>query len=96
MTTSAYVIPFNALLKQIGVFWVPRMMSRSSALYGTIGIVFAALAWIAIYARVFVYGAVLNVVQWEREHGTVTVTVEAPRMGGEVPLAADRGGAVTE
>jgi membrane protein len=84
------------VLKQIGVFWMPRMVSRSSALYGTVGIVFATIAWIAIYSRVIVYGAVANVVRWEERHGTVTVELEVPRMEGKVPLTADRGGAVTE
>jgi membrane protein len=84
------------VLKQVGVVWLPQMVSRSSALYGTIGIVFATIAWIAIYARVIVYGAVVNVVAWEHEHGTVTVDVEVPRIEGRVPLTADRGGAVAE
>jgi membrane protein len=84
------------VLKQVGVFWMPRMVARSSALYGTLGIVFATIAWIALYARVIVYGAVVNVVRWEEVHGTVTIDIEVPRIEGQVPLAADRGGAVAE
>ncbi len=84
------------VLKVVGTFYVPRLVSSSSALYGSIGVVFAVLAWLMIYARLFVYGAVLNVHRWEQERGTVLVDVEVPRMEGQVPLTATRGGAIEE
>ena len=84
------------LLKAIGTYFVPRMVGRSSALYGTIGVVFAVLAYLLLFARLFVYGAVVNVHRWEGERGTVTVQMQAPRFDGEVPMEANRGGAVTE
>jgi uncharacterized BrkB/YihY/UPF0761 family membrane protein len=71
-------------------------VAGSSALYGSLGVVFAVLAWLAIYARLIVYGAVLNVVRYEQRAGTVTVEIEVPRIDGEVPLTANRGGAVDE
>lgn len=82
------------ILKVIGAFYVPRAIASASALYGAIGTVFAILAWFAIYGRLIVYGAVLNVVRYERHAGTVTVEIEVPRIDGEVPLTATRGGAV--
>jgi len=88
-------VGFEAL-KAIGSFYVPRLVAGSSALYGSLGIVFAVLAWLAIYARLIVYGAVLNVVRYEARAGTVTVEIEVPRVEGEVPLSANRGGAVEE
>ena len=39
-------------------------------------------------------GESLNVVQYEAAAGTVTVEIEVPRIEGEVPLSANRGGAV--
>lgn len=84
------------VLKVVGGVYVPRMVSSSSALYGSLGVVFAILAWLLIYARLMVYGAVLNVLRWEAAEGTVTVEIEVPRVEGEVPVAANRGGAVTE
>ena len=84
------------ILKLVGAVYVPRLVSGSSALYGSIGIMFATLAWLAIYARLIVHGAVLNVVQYEAAAGTVTVEIEVPRIQGEVPLTANRGGAVEE
>jgi len=84
------------ILKVVGALYVPRMVSGSSALYGSLGVVFATLAWLAIYARLIVHGAVLNVVRYEAAAGTVTVEIEVPRIEGEVPLSANRGGAVDE
>lgn len=84
------------ILKVVGALYVPRAIASASALYGAIGVVFAVLAWFAIYGRLIVYGAVLNVVRYERHAGTVTVEIEVPRIEGEVPLTATRGGAVDE
>lgn len=82
------------VLKLVGTIYVPRTVSSSSALYGSIGVVFAILAWLAIAARLVVYASAFNVVRHERAHGTVTVEIRVPRIDGQVPLAADRGGAV--
>jgi membrane protein len=84
------------ILKLVGGVYVPRAVASSSALYGSIGIVFAVLAWLALSARLVVYAAAFNVVRYERAHGTVTVELEVPRIEGEVPVAATRGGAVAE
>lgn len=84
------------ILKVIGGVYVPRAVASSSALYGSLGVVFAVLAWLLLYARLIVYGAVVNVLRWEAEEGTVTVDVQVPRIAGEVPLEANRGGAVVE
>jgi len=92
---GALLVAFGfEVLKLIGALLLPRTIASSSALYGSIGVVFATLAWLAIYARLIVYGAVLNVVRYERHAGTVTVEIEVPRVEGEVPLSATRGGAV--
>ena len=84
------------IMKVIGGFYLPRAVSSSSALYGSLGVVFAILAWLAIGARLVVYSSAFNVVRHEQNHGTVTAAIEVPRIHGEVPLAVDRGGAVAE
>jgi membrane protein len=84
------------ILKLVGSVYVPRAVASSSALYGSIGIVFAVLAWLALSARLVVYAAAFNVVRYEAAHGTTTVELEVPRIEGEVPLVATRGGAVAE
>ena len=83
-------------LKLVGTVYVPRAVASSSALYGSLGVVFAILAWLAIGSRLVVYASAFNVIRHEQTHGTVTVEIEVPRIAGEVPLTADRGGAVTE
>ena len=66
------------LLKVVGAFYVPRLVASSSQLYGSIGIVFAILAWLLLFSRLLVYSATLNVVLHERRSGTVKATVEVP------------------
>jgi membrane protein len=88
-------IGFEAL-KLIGTVAVPAMVARSSSLYGPLGIVFAILAWLAFFARLVVYTSTLNAVLHERRAGVVTLEIQAPRMAGEVPVEADRGGAVVD
>jgi membrane protein len=80
------------VLKAAGGIWVPRVVASSSALYGAIGVVFAVLAWLLLFGRLVVYTAVVNVVRWEEDHGTVTAEIELPRIPGEVPLRATRAG----
>jgi membrane protein len=84
------------ILKLVGSVYVPNAVESSSALYGSLGVVFAILAWLALSARLVVYAAAFNVVRYERSNGTVTVELEVPRIAGEVPVAASRGGAVRE
>jgi uncharacterized BrkB/YihY/UPF0761 family membrane protein len=80
------------LLKVVGGIYVPRAVASSSALYGSIGIVFAILAWLLFFGRLIVYSATLNVVLWERRHGTVSVPLEMPKLPGTTPVAATRSG----
>jgi membrane protein len=84
------------VLKVVGSVLVPRLVASSSALYGSLGVVFAILAWLALSARLVIYAAALNVVRYERDHGTVTVDIQVPHISGQVPLGANRGGAVSE
>lgn len=84
------------VLKVVGAIYVPRAVSASSALYGSIGVVFAILAWLFFFGRLTVYVAVVNVVRWEEEHGTVTVEIELPRHPDTVPVEATRSGEAKE
>lgn len=84
------------VIKLVGTLYVPRLVSGSSALYGSLGVFIALLAWLAFFGRLFVYGAVLNVVRWEDANGTVEVPVEAPRVETALAVGADRAGAVTD
>lgn len=75
-------VGFEAL-KALGALAVPRMVSRASALYGSLGVVFALLAWLFFFGRLVVYSGVLNVVLWERGHGFVETTIRVPRLPGD-------------
>ncbi len=54
------------ILKAVGAIAVPRLVAQSSATYGTIGTVFALLAWLLIFSRLVVYSVVLNAVYPDR------------------------------
>ena len=78
------------VLKLLGAFYVPQMVASSSAVYGSIGAVFAVLAWLFFFGRLVVYSSCLNVVLWERKAGTVAATVEVPAPPQEVITRSDR------
>ncbi len=84
------------VMKVIGSVYVPKLVADSSALYGSLGVVFAVLAWLAIFGRLIVYGSIVNVVQWEATHGTVRIQMDAPRIPGAIALEANRNGAVID
>ena len=73
------------VLKVVGALLVPRMVANSSQLYGTLGVVFALLAWLFFFGRLIIYSAVVNVVLWEKDRGTVTVVTEVPVQPGADP-----------
>jgi membrane protein len=84
------------ILKIIGTVYVPKLVADSSALYGSLGIVVAALLWLAFFGRLVVYGSTVNVVEWEQHHGTLRVPTPVPRIEHAVPVAANRSGAVID
>lgn len=84
------------VLKVVGAIYVPKLVANSSALYGSLGVVIALLAWLAFFGRLLVYGAVVNVLRWESGHGTVQVPLEVPRVDTAIAVGADRSGAVAE
>jgi membrane protein len=84
------------VLKEVGSIYVPHAVASSSALYGSLGVVFAVLAWLLLYGRLLVYGAVVNVLRWEAREGTDLLTIEVPHHLGAAPIEATRGGAVAE
>lgn len=84
------------ILKVVGAIYVPQLVANSSALYGSLGIVIALLAWLAFFGRLLVYGAVINVLRWESDHGTVQVPLEVPRVDTAIAVGADRSGAVVD
>ncbi|MGH9040246.1 MAG: YihY/virulence factor BrkB family protein [Acidimicrobiia bacterium] len=80
------------ILKVVGSVWVPRAVASSSALYGSLGVVFAVLAWLLVFGRLVAFTAMVEVVLWEDRHGTVEVSINVPARPGVVPVAATRAG----
>ena len=80
------------VMKVVGAVYVPEAVSRSSALYGSLGVVFALLAWLFFFGRLIVYSSALNVVLWERREGTVTIELQVPKLPGHDPVDATRSG----
>jgi membrane protein len=78
------------VLTFLGAVEVPRQVASSSAIYGTIGVVFAVLAWLLLFGRLLVYAVVVNVVRYERVHGTRTARVELPGFADDGPHEVDR------
>lgn len=67
-------------LKLAGAYAVPRLVARSSEIYGTVGVVFALLAWLLIFGRVIVYTALIEARRWEQTHGDEQVDIEVPAL----------------
>jgi membrane protein len=80
------------VLKIVGAIYVPRAVASSSAMYGSIGIVFAILAWLFFFGRLIVYSAVTSVVRWEEQHGTTTIDIRVPNLPGPEDDMANRSG----
>lgn len=62
-----------------GATVLPLIASESSAIYGTIGVFFALLIWMLVIGYVLVAAAMVEVIIWERNHGTVDIKVAVPR-----------------
>lgn len=77
------------ILKYVGGYYVPIAVGSASALYGTLGVVFATLAWLLFFGRLVVYATVVNVVRWEEDHGTVVLEMEVPKVQGETTQPVD-------
>jgi membrane protein len=75
------------VLKVLGAYYVPKAVASSSQLYGSLGIVFALLAWLLLFGRLVVYSAVLNVVRYEQHQGTIRAVIEAPPVPDVRPVA---------
>ncbi|MGH9025722.1 MAG: YihY/virulence factor BrkB family protein [Acidimicrobiia bacterium] len=83
------------VLKVVGTLVVPRLVTNSSQLYGTLGVVFAILVWLLFMGRIIVFVAVIEVVGFESAHGTRQVTIEVPAIPRREPKGVNRGGGLT-
>jgi len=80
------------VLKLLGAVYVPRAVASSSAVYGSIGVVFAVLAWLFFFGRLIVYASTVNVVRWEEDRGTTIIDIRVPNLPGQEDPMATRSG----
>ena len=81
------------ILQAIGALLVPRMVASASAVYGSLGVVSATLAWLLFFGRLVVYSAVIDVVLYEaraapwsrssKSHATRAATASSGGRGDE-------------
>jgi len=67
------------VLKLVGTFVIPRIVSRSSELYGAIGAVFALLVWFLILGRLVVYVSLVEHETWLLRRTSGSPAPEADR-----------------
>ena len=58
------------LLQRVGAIYVDRVVTRGSALYGTLSAVYGLLAFLYAAASLLLLSAELSQVLWERRNGT--------------------------
>ena len=79
------------VLQVLGAALVPRMVASASAVWGSLGVVFALLAWLLFFGKLFLYAVVLDVVLYEARAGTVVSVVEMPAHDGATRAATRSG-----
>ena len=81
-----------ALFQVAGAKLVPSLIASASQTYAALASVFVFLTVLSLLGNVIVYGAVVNVVAWERTHGTSTMTSKAPALPLDRYVELERGG----
>ena len=81
-----------SLFQLFGAFIVVRLVKNASQLYASLAAVFALLSFLALFAWLLVLSIVVNVVVWEREHGTVQLAIAAPALPRGTWAVVERGG----
>lgn len=67
-----------ALFQVFGTLLVARILASQSGGPASLGAVLAFLTFLTIFAWLFVLSVIINVIAWEREHGTVQLMISAP------------------
>lgn len=71
------------VLKIAGASWVGNQIEGANALYGALGSVIALLLLFYLAGRLYLYGAVLSAVRYERVHGPLVAPHEREQLGLE-------------
>lgn len=84
------------VLKWLATHWLPSVIAKSSAVYGSIGVIFGLFAWLLLLGKLLIYASTLNVVLAEREAGTLTLTIKTPQVAREWDATSTARGGMIE
>lgn len=81
-----------SLFQVFGAVLMQRILKSASAGAGSIAAVVAFLTFFSIIGRLFLLSVLVNVVSWERRHGTVQLAISAPSIPSGAWVQTQRGG----
>ncbi len=81
-----------SLFQVFGAVLMQRILKSASAGAGSIAAVVAFLTFFSIIGRLFLLSVLVNVVAWERRHGTVQLAIHAPSIPTAAWVQTQRGG----
>jgi uncharacterized BrkB/YihY/UPF0761 family membrane protein len=80
-----------AVIQVAGTTLMARFLESAKA-WGAFAGVFAFIALLNLVGQAIVWSAVINVVRWERKHGTIRLSSNAPSFGTDHWIEVGRGG----
>ncbi len=83
---------FLAVFQIIGASLVQRTLAGKASTYSTFAGIFALFFVFNLFGNILVYGAVANVVIWERHNGTTQLVGRAPALPLDMYAELERGG----
>ena len=81
-----------SLFQVFGAVLMQRILRSASAGAGSIAAVVAFLTFFSVIGRLFLLSVLVNVVSWERIHGTVQLAINAPAIPAGAWVQTQRGG----
>ena len=84
-----------AAFQLLGAYIVP-LISGSARLYKTLAGVILVFGLLLLAARLLLVSVAINVIRWERSHGTVSLAINAPALPGGTWAMAGRGGQISD
>lgn len=83
------------VLKWLATNWLPNIVARSSAIYGSLGVILGLFAWLTLFGKLLIYASTLNVVLAEDREGVARFTIDVPRTAAQMGVThTGRGGTV--
>ena len=90
---GAAILGLVAAVIQVGGSVLAKKFLDSAKAWGAFAGVFAFIALLNLIGQAIVWSAIVNVVRWERKHGTVQLSGRAPALGNDTWAEVGRGGA---